>query len=115
MVIKINNGLSYQHIKLIKKRVYLFVNEIENIFRKNLEQNLSKMCLDTSESTAERGSSIRIRSALEYTALARLIRDLCPPDNDIPLSPTIVDTPEGINSISLIMVYSYECLSGVNS
>lgn len=49
---------------------------------------LSKMCLATCESTAERGSSSRKMSALLYTARARLTRCRCPPDRLMPWEET---------------------------
>lgn len=45
---------------------------------------LSKMCLATCESTADRGSSSRKMSELLYTARARLTRCRCPPDRLMP-------------------------------
>ena len=43
----------------------------------------------TSGSTALKGSSNKIISESEYTALAKLISAFCPPDMFIPLSPIV--------------------------
>ena len=72
--------------------------------------NLWKICLPTDASTADNGSSNNTISESAYTALAKLILDLCPPDKVIPRSPT------SVKSLSCIVSKSFNGISSwINS
>lgn len=74
---------------------------------------LSNMCFPTCESTALRGSSNKYKSALLYTALARLIRCFCPPLRFIPCETTsLITRHKGSNRTTHYNMY---CIYGVSN
>jgi len=65
----------------------------------------SKMCFPTCASTADRGSSKRKMSLLEYTALAKLTLCFWPPERLIPRSPILTHTHTHTSNIIIPIHY----------